>query len=68
MYVCICHSVTDKMIRAAAADGAASVEDLQRMTGCGSGCGSCVEMAEAVLHASRRVPLPVALLPAVCTA
>ena len=54
MYVCICNAITDKMIRAAAAEGASSLTDLQRMTGCSSVCGSCAELAEEVLHGARR--------------
>ena len=54
MYVCICNAVTDKMIRAAAAEGAASLEDLQHMTGCATTCGSCADLAEEVLHRARR--------------
>ena len=60
MYVCICNAVTDKMIRAAAADGAATLDDLQRMTGCATTCGSCADLAEEILHRTRR-PLPAAL-------
>ena len=60
MYVCICNAVTDKMIRAAAAEGAMSLDDLTRMTGCAGVCGSCAELAEEVLHGTRRT-LPPAL-------
>ena len=60
MYVCICNAITDKMIRAAAAAGAQTLDDLQRMTGCASACGSCADLAEEVLHGARR-PLPAAL-------
>jgi bacterioferritin-associated ferredoxin len=60
MYVCICNAVTDKMIRAAAAAGAKSLDDLARMTGCAGGCGSCAELAEEMLHAVRK-PQPLAL-------
>jgi bacterioferritin-associated ferredoxin len=54
MYVCICKAVTDKMIRAAAAEGAASLADLNRMTGCAGGCGSCADLAREVLQGARR--------------
>lgn len=60
MYICICNAVTDKMIKAAVAEGAASLDDLQRLTGCGGGCGSCIELAEDLLRRTRR-PLPAAL-------
>jgi bacterioferritin-associated ferredoxin len=54
MYVCICNAVTEKMIRVAAADGASSLDDLQRMTGCSTVCGSCADLAEDVLRRARR--------------
>lgn len=53
MYVCICNAVTDKMIRAAASAGATTLADLERMTGCSGGCGSCADMAEEILCAAR---------------
>ncbi len=60
MYVCICNAVTEKMIRAAAAEGAATLDDLQRMTGCATTCGSCAELAEDILLRARRA-LPAGL-------
>jgi bacterioferritin-associated ferredoxin len=54
MYVCICNAVTDSMIRAAAAQGAESLADLSRMTGCADCCGSCANLAEEVLEEARR--------------
>jgi len=54
MYVCICNAVTDKMIRAAAAEGATSLADLNRMTGCTGGCGSCADLAREVLQGVHR--------------
>jgi bacterioferritin-associated ferredoxin len=64
MYVCICNAVTDKMIRAAAAQGASTLADLERMTGCSGCCGSCADLAEEVLDGARRqVPAGLTLLP-----
>ena len=60
MYICICNAVTDKMIKAAAAAGASSLDDLNRMTGCAGGCGSCTELAEEILRGARK-PLPAGL-------
>jgi len=60
MYICICNAVTDKMIRAAAAAGATSLDDLERMTGCAGGCGSCADMAREMLHIAGK-PQPLAL-------
>jgi len=54
MYVCICNAVTDKMIHAAASAGATTLGDLERMTGCSGGCGSCADVAEEILCAARR--------------
>jgi bacterioferritin-associated ferredoxin len=60
MYVCICNAVTDKMIRAAVAEGATTLADLNRMTGCSGCCGSCADLAEAVLR-NARPPAPAVL-------
>jgi len=60
MYVCICNAVTDKMIRSAVAEGASTLDDLNRMTGCAGCCGSCAGIAEEVLRDARR-ELPAAL-------
>lgn len=62
MYVCICNGVTDHEIRKAAEAGCRSMAELTMRTGAGATCGSCVEMATAVLdevHAARVLPLPV---------
>ncbi len=61
MYVCICNGVTDHQIREAAANGCTSVSELTMRTGCGSNCGSCLDMAADLLgkaHAARELPLP----------
>jgi bacterioferritin-associated ferredoxin len=65
MYVCICNGVTDRAIRQAAEAGCRSVSELTMRTGAGATCGSCVEMAAALLdevHASRAKPLPLPVL------
>ncbi len=49
MYVCICHAVTDKQIRQAAAKGASTVMDLTNELGVAAGCGSCRETAAEIL-------------------
>ena len=41
MYVCLCHGVTDRDIRAAAANGARTLKDLRRDLGVTSECGRC---------------------------
>lgn len=63
MYVCICNAVTERAIREAAARGIATLDALSQSTGCGAGCGSCRELAIAVLdeaYAQQREALPAA--------
>ena len=48
MYVCICNAVTDRTIRAAAANGARTFADVRRHTGCGDGCGNCEALAREI--------------------
>ena len=50
MYVCLCHSVTDKQIRKAAARGVDNLYELREELGVASGCGSCADMAESILE------------------
>ena len=52
MYICLCNRITDKDIRKAAAQGAASVSDLRNMLGVSNQCGTCVEAAQEVLFES----------------
>lgn len=62
MYVCICNGVTDHDIRQAAEAGCRSMAELTMRTGAGATCGSCVDMATALLEetrAARELPLPV---------
>ena len=62
MYVCICTGVTDRQIRQAAEAGCRTMAELTMRTGAGSNCGSCIEMATALLdevHAVRDLPLPI---------
>ena len=56
MYVCICHGVTEKAIQKAAKNGVTSLSQLQAETGCGTGCGSCVDMAIETLMAAQNTP------------
>lgn len=61
VYVCICNGVTDHQIREAAANGCRTVSELTMRTGCGSTCGSCLDMAGDMLaehHAVAGFPLP----------
>ena len=56
MYVCICNAITEKQIRKAAASGVRDVWQLQRELGVAAGCGSCKDMASAILRESRQTP------------
>ena len=53
MYICICKAVTDADIREAAETGVADLEHLTETLGVGDGCGTCLEMAEAIIDACR---------------
>ena len=62
MYVCVCHGVTDREIREAAVAGARGLDDLAAMTGVGTGCGTCADLAQSLLLEARReraLPLPI---------
>jgi len=41
MYICICHAVTDRQIRACIEDGATSMRELRKCLGVGTQCGKC---------------------------
>jgi bacterioferritin-associated ferredoxin len=47
--VCLCQVVTDKQVKAAIADGAASVDAVAAATGAGTGCGACREEVHSFL-------------------
>ena len=67
MYVCICNGVTDRDIRQAADAGCRTMPELTMRTGAGSTCGSCIEMATAILEetlAARTQALPLPVLSA----
>ncbi|MCB1560008.1 MAG: (2Fe-2S)-binding protein [Xanthomonadales bacterium] len=53
MYVCVCHGVTDRAIREAAASGVRDVAGLAIETGLGTGCGSCTDLAQELLDAEQ---------------
>ena len=58
MYVCICHSITDKDIKRSINQGAETLQDLKAMTGCATGCGSCADYAEEFLLKHQKKSLP----------
>lgn len=53
MYICICNGVTDHQVRQAAEAGCRTMAELTMRTGAGASCGSCIEMASAVLRESQ---------------
>jgi bacterioferritin-associated ferredoxin len=62
VYVCLCHGVTERDIRQAAAAGCRELPELTMRTGCGASCGSCLETAAGLLdevHGNGNLALPV---------
>lgn len=53
MYVCICNGVTDRDIRQAVEAGCRSLPELTMRTGCGATCGTCLDVAAAILDEAR---------------
>jgi len=49
MYVCLCNGVTDREIRAAVEDGAASLGDLQSILPVAVCCGRCADTARDIV-------------------
>jgi bacterioferritin-associated ferredoxin len=49
VYVCLCHGLSERDIRAAVACGARTLEEVSALTGCGTCCGCCREMAAALV-------------------
>ena len=50
MYVCVCHAVTEDVVRAHMAAGACSAKDVRAACGMRPGCGSCVNRIRALLE------------------
>ncbi len=48
MYVCICHALNDKTVKAALGDGAATPAAVFRRHGCQVQCGKCVPTIRAM--------------------
>ncbi|MCF2949979.1 (2Fe-2S)-binding protein [Paraglaciecola aquimarina] len=50
MYVCLCHGITDKMIKQAVLeDGVGNMRELKNNLGVGSKCGTCVQLAQSII-------------------
>lgn len=50
MYICMCHGITDRQIRDAVCEGAASMHELRAELGVASSCGRCAQYAEQLLE------------------
>ncbi len=55
MYVCVCHAVTDRDIRAEVERGACSLYDVQCRLPVGSCCGRCEDTAQQVIDEHRQI-------------
>ncbi len=62
MYICLCHGITESEIRRCAAEGAATLPDLERCLGVGTNCGRCRETAAVLL--AQHDPAPLCAQPA----
>ncbi|NOX69220.1 MAG: hypothetical protein GXP15_08545 [Gammaproteobacteria bacterium] len=56
MYICLCKAITDKQIRRAAADGVDNLYELRQTLGVASVCGTCADMANAILQETNSAP------------
>jgi bacterioferritin-associated ferredoxin len=55
VYICLCNGVTEKQIRDAVCEGAATVCDLGARLGVATGCGCCHASAAQVLDEALQV-------------
>jgi bacterioferritin-associated ferredoxin len=51
--VCLCRRVSEREVRAAVAEGASTVAELERVCGAGTDCGSCGDDLRALLREGR---------------
>ncbi len=64
MIVCICNRINERMVRAAAMEGAASVEDVHDFHDTAVCCGQCVPMMKEMLAEHGGCDAAPALIPA----
>ena len=55
VYVCLCVALSDRVVRAAVADGATTMDDLAHRFDAGAVCGGCTEELQSVLSAALAV-------------
>ena len=53
MYVCVCKGITEKQIKAAAANGTRTLRGLRMQLGVASQCGRCADCACQVLNEAK---------------
>jgi bacterioferritin-associated ferredoxin len=62
VYVCLCVALSDRVVRAAVAEGATTLNDLELRFDAGAVCGGCIEELHSVLAealaSQGRDPLP----------
>lgn len=51
MYICVCKAVTERQVKQAVKDGAASLRDLRQCLGVTEDCGRCAKAALDCLRA-----------------
>jgi bacterioferritin-associated ferredoxin len=57
MYVCVCHAVTEDIVREHMAAGACSAKEVRKACGMRPGCGSCVNRICALLNEGLAEPV-----------
>ena len=50
MYACVCHAVTDDVVREHVRAGACSAKEVRAACGMRPGCGSCVNRIRALIE------------------
>lgn len=48
--ICFCQNVTSGMIKDAVDNGAATLEEVQKITGTGTVCGSCIDRVKQLVE------------------
>lgn len=48
--ICFCQNVTSGMIKDAVNNGAATLEEVQKITGAGTVCGSCIDRVKQLVE------------------
>jgi bacterioferritin-associated ferredoxin len=50
MFVCVCHAVSDRVVKCAIEGGATSREEVTRACRAGGDCGACHQMIEDMIE------------------